>query len=205
MPTIYTDKQLPARPRNDVYVTPLRLCRKVLEYVQRVYKHESKYGLDPCAGTGAWGQAYGELWPLAHLTGLDIRYLQQPETYDKWTTIDFLALNTSATYDLVFGNPPFNQAAEFIVKAHSMVKFGGLMVFLLPIHFLGGQDRTRSLFRIHGPSRVLFLAQRPNFEGAGRANPNTYCVIIWRNEDTINDTGVEHPFYGTICDWLDWK
>lgn len=89
------------------------------------------------------------------------------------------------TFDIVMGNPPYEYAEEFCRTAMKYLRHGGIMVYLLRLAFLEGQDRGE-LFWPHFPPRYVYVhPQRPSFfpaghPKAGKTDATAYQTAIWR-------------------------
>lgn len=218
MPVVYTSKEKldKMRPRipKDVYQTPQPLADAVIDWLITNYGManwvQNLKVLDPGAGNGVWGRAvlgrFGEK-NRAFISGLDIRNVREPVGYDLWfNRTDFLnpKLNFGKPnfFNLIIGNPPFNQAEEFIWTGLKFLNQIGILVYLLPSGFLYTQTRGRGLFKNHPPQTILNLMQRPNFTGPrgeslGKSNSDDYSVVVWSKDPYPS----LHPF----TYWLDWK
>jgi len=192
MPVVYTTNKLPQRAKLDTYITPRELALAVSPgYALGIHQV-----LDPGAGTGVWGQIVKQVYPRIKLTGVEIRNLKCPPRYDHWIHHDFLSwYPIHPIFDLVIGNPPYQQAEAFVRHAFEVINSHGTILFLLPTHFLHGEKRGLNLFSDLTPHRVITLMQRPNFKGKGKANPNTYVLVEWK----ANYDGL------TYHNWLNWK
>ncbi|MFR2694376.1 MAG: hypothetical protein ACLTBV_31030 [Enterocloster bolteae] len=54
---------------------------------------------------------------------------------------DFPEHGSREKYDLIIGNPPFNQAIEFVEKCLGLLKPGGRLIFLLRTAFMESDQR----------------------------------------------------------------
>jgi len=199
MPTIYTTKKLPKRAKLDTYITPKELA---LASLKNLTQHPwPPQVLDPGAGTGVWGWAVRQRYPKAKITGVEIRKVKAPHPYNTWVNQDFMTWygksKTIPRFDLIVGNPPYKQAEDFIRHSFELLDSAGTILFLLPSHFLHSEKRGLNLFSDLTPYRIMTLMQRPNFEGQGTANPNTYVLVEWKGK--ANYEGI------TYHDWLNWK
>ena len=76
--------------------------------------------------------------------------------------------------DLIFTNPPFSLAQEFI--EHSMM-FAPTVIMLLRINFLGSQKRY-DFWQQFPPDGLCILSKRPSFTGTGTDSID-YAWFIW--------------------------
>lgn len=202
MPTIYTDrKDLPERRENDFYETPIELCRAALQLdifqtFFRFSKEKHLRILDPGFGTGVWGKAWKEVYPKRQdiLEGIDIvnRYNDSDKIYTSWKIEDYLTSDFSSVvdkYDIIMGNPPYENAEEFIRKSLGLLtkkdSYGtpkvGLLIFLLKTTFLNSQKRAKGLYKEFPPIGVYVSGRRPSFSGDRKTNADDYSIFIWLN------------------------
>lgn len=153
--------------------------------------------LDAGAGMGAWGQVMRELHDAVRLTGVEYRIVEPPPVwYGTWITGDFKTcrLPNDGEYNLVMGNPPFNQAEAFVRRAWSATVQGGYVSFLLRLAFLEGGHRGKNFWPKYPPKHVDVLVNRPSFTGGG-TDMAAYALFTWQK-------GYEGQ---ATIDWLDWK
>lgn len=202
---ITTNKPMRARDPHDFYPTPLAVCEAALNLlpqdVVRCRSCDHEFIVDPCAGTGVWGVAARKRWPMAYISGNDIRDLPQPPEYDQWIpSWNFLTQAVGGLADVVMENPPYKDAEAFIRKSIKWCNAGGYVVALLRLAFLEGQARARGLWRDFPPQSVHVLSARPSFmpddhEKAGKTDATAYAIFIW-----------QEGWHGeTALRWLDWK
>jgi hypothetical protein len=196
---IITTKKV-MRPRNphDFYPTPYPLARQMIEQYAP-YQVPPSFVLDMGAGSGVFGDAARAAYPSAYITGVDIRPLSRPRSYDYWLTggYDFLLNDESEVFDLVIGNPPYRYAEAFVRRGLSLLTHGGTMVLLLRLAFLEGQERGRGLWCEHLPKEVAVLCQRPSFTGDAGTDATAYAVFVWQK--TV------WQCVPPRLSWLDWK
>jgi hypothetical protein len=80
--------------------------------------------------------------------------------------------------DLVIGNPPYTQTAEFVEQAHFALRPGGLCALLLRLNFLGGKGR-HWWWRRYPICRFYTLSGRPDFTGEG-GDATEYALFVWK-------------------------
>ena len=161
----------------EFYPSPLNLCTAALKLIPNVYT--AGYALDPGAGSGVWGTAFRELNKHAHLVGIEKRRLVMPKGYNLWDTEDYLKEVWGFRYDIIFGNPPYSLAEEFIRKGISELEQGGYLVFLLRLAFLESRKRV-PFYKEFPPKEVSVLSRRPSFYGNGKTDATAYALFIWQ-------------------------
>lgn len=88
---------------------------------------------------------------------------------------DFLKMETSSTFDVCAGNPPFSLAESFVEKARSMAR---QTVLLVKVALLEGGKRQAWLDRIGQPEEIHVLPHRPAFVG-GHSDSCVYAWMTW--------------------------
>ena len=194
MGIIMTQKTLRPRQKNDVYPTPVECCRASLKLFDHL---DFQTILDPGCGNGPWGQAAREIWPNAWIEGIDI----EPgvnSAYNVIHTGDYFKGDclTYKHYDCIIGNPPYRLAERFVRRSFDLLADRSVMVQLLRLAFLEGQDRGKHLWRAHPPVSVYVLSRRPSFTANGKTDATAYGIYIF---DTNHPWG--HP---PSLHWLDW-
>lgn len=179
MPIITTTKQMRPRDSHDFYPTPLKVCLQAIALLPDDFVPATV--LDPGAGTGVWGQAVNEFYPLAEITGVEIRHdAPAPAAYQYWCHDDFRLWRNFNNVDLVIGNPPYKYAEQFVRLGMRMLNADGIMCFLLRLAFLEGQDRGADLWRRLPPYQVAVCSNRPSFTGDGKTDATAYAIFYWR-------------------------
>ena len=88
--------------------------------------------LEPGAGSGniiKTLQKYGDF----SIDAVEIRPEEAQHLQDLGVNViidDFLSMDLGKKYDLIIGNPPFNQAIEFVEKCLGLLKPGGRLLLL---------------------------------------------------------------------------
>jgi len=198
MATIYLSKtpkdQLPKRHAFDHYVTEAKHVRAVLRLIPSNFN--PTWILDPGAGTGSFGVVARQRWQNAIIVGIEYRPTSRPKAYDFWLHCTSYLLRESgvnpddeAYFDLIIGNPPYgkdgderdNHAPEkFVRRSLELLRPGGLLAFLLPLTWLGGQERAEGLFYEFPPKRVAVAPVRPSFTGNRRTDATEYMAALWQ-------------------------
>ena len=83
-------------------------------------------------------------------------------------------------YDLIFTNPPFSLAQEFIEKALGMAP---TVIMLLRINFLSSLKR-QSFWLMNPPDGMIVLSKRPSFTGKG-TDSQEYALFIWSDIEEL--------------------
>lgn len=124
---------------------------------------------EPACGDGAMSRVIEEY--VAEVISTDIR-----ETGYGMGGKDFFVWRESC--DAIITNPPFNQSAEFIIKAIGETE---LVAMLLKSQYWHASKRTK-LFRDHPPAYVLPLNWRPDFLAGERGgSPTMECIwTVWK-------------------------
>jgi hypothetical protein len=180
MTIITTTKQMRPRDANDFYPTPLKTCLRAIALLPNDFVPTTI--LDPGAGTGVWGEAAGEFYPHAAITGVEIRLdARVPAAYNYWYHDDFrLWTPPDEDFDLIIGNPPYKYAEAFIRFGMDVLRPDGTMCFLLRLAFLEGQNRGKELWRRLPPYMVAVCSERPSFTGDGHTDATAYAMFYWR-------------------------
>jgi SAM-dependent methyltransferase len=182
------------RHERDFYETPLDVAQKALSMLPEdlsgpMYQSYARI-LDVGAGTGVWGKAALKRWPNAHVEGIDLTpQSSQHCRYDVWHQRDFLTADLGK-FDAVIGNPPYNQAEQFVLHGLQHLQRGGSLLLLLRLGFLEGKGRMSRIWSKHPPSDVAVLSRRVSFTGDGRTDATAYGIFRWQE-------GHVGPFRGT--------
>ena len=146
--------------------------------------------LDPTAGGGPFVRAAHATWPEARIVAVDIREeVRAPLTEAGASNViirDFLTIPPAAfaKVDLVLTNPPFILADALLRHLWPGLKEGASVAFLLPVTFLGSDDRwdNAGLFA-HCPLRYLApIVPRPSFmtiEGKPTSPKFEAAILAW--------------------------
>jgi hypothetical protein len=133
--------------------------------------------MDPCAGEGAIIRAVQKVRPGIIWTASELRAEAEEElaaTGASYVIQDFLDANYRPDpVDVIFTNPPFRLAQEFIDKSLTMAK---QVVMLLRLNYLGSEKRAVFLREFHPD--VYVLPNRPSFTD-GETDSVEYSWIHW--------------------------
>jgi hypothetical protein len=175
------------RHESDNYETPAWLCEEAVKLVPTAISLPSDERpcqiLDPGCGSGAWGAEMRKRWPLARITGVELRDVSPHPAYNVWTPgTDFLAPKPTPieSLRLVAGNPPFSLAEQFVHQALGLVEDHGYVLFVLRLAFLEGQKRRDSLWAQTPIRRVVVCSRRPSFTSNGKTDSAACALFLWQ-------------------------
>lgn len=155
------------RIKDDAYYTPEWCYESILNFIDW---HNITSALEPALGDARI-----------------FKFLQKqiPNSFFVPSSIDFLK-SFYKDFDLVFTNPPYNQAKEFV--EHSL-SFAKTVIMLLRLDFLASKDRY-PLFKNHQLTGLYVLSKRPSFAFGG-TDRYDYGWFVW---DKVNVTrkGIHH-------------
>lgn len=185
----------------DYYVAPKEPIRQVLEWMDGNWclkgnlPKEFRRVLDPAAGGNPetitmkdWGMPYPEVLEEFGISGVDTMDVRKDSKASAkgvdFTKTDF---KDSPEYDLVITNPPFNLAEDFIRKGWGVLKYGGVMIMLLRLNFLGGLKR-KPLFDEMMPQWIFVHRKRicftENMKYLKRQTDSIeYAHFLWHKMD----------------------
>jgi len=194
------------RSPRDFYETPIELARAALLAMHDGEHNCISYNtrwLDAGCGTGIWGKALDNNVTRVH--GIDIEpkvgINQSGVYYNSVMTGDFLEYDSEFGYDVVFGNPPYSLAEEFVNHAYNLIGLNDYIFFLLRLSFLEGIKRGRGLFKDIPLKRLYVCSRRPSFfsvDGKHTTDTLSYGMFLWqkgyRGQPTISflDWEYEH-------------
>lgn len=190
------------RSPRDLYKTPPELAtaamiRLSLDEYSRI---PFGFGLDAGCGNGVWGKAASNIVDIVYGIDLVPTVLEK----DMWNfgmvyTGDFLSYSTLQPLEIIFGNPPYSLAEEFVRHSFELLKEDGLVYFLLRLSFLEGIKRCRGLFKEFPLKKVYVCSRRPSFFSSDGERHTTdtlaYAIFLWQKG------------YRDVCpdlDFLDW-
>jgi len=198
------------RAPRDLYLTPPELALEAMIrffHDENLIIREPLYALDAGCGTGIWGDA--AKWfahyknGVAHppnIFGVDIE--PNVDNSDNIYTMiykgDFLDYKTQG-FNLIFGNPPYSLAEEFIRHSFRLLEPKGYIYFLLRLSFLEGIARGKGLFQEFPIKKVHVCSRRPSFFSTKEEGHTTdtlaYAMFLWQK-----------GYNGkTELDFLDWE
>jgi hypothetical protein len=104
--------------------------------------------------------------------------------YSKKIEADFLSFDDEYGFDMVFGNPPYSLAEEFVRHAYDLIGLNDYVFFLLRLSFLEGIKRGRGLFKDIPLKRVYVCSRRPSFFSSDGDRHTTdtlaYGMFLWQ-------------------------
>lgn len=169
------------RVPHDNYATPAWCVHRLLERLSLPV--EGRW-LEPCAGSGAIIEAVAERLPTVTWNAVELRQecapaLQALERAGRIVSPPMLcdfrqAAQVLGSYEVIFTNPPFTLAREFLEICLPMAKH---VVFLLRLNYLASESRA-TLFRKFPPD-VYVLPNRPSFDGTGATDATDYAWFVW--------------------------
>lgn len=157
----------------DYYPTPAWCVRRLLEAVELPGGH----WVEPAVGDGAIVRAVRALRSDVRWTTIDVRPEVEPDL-----VVDFVAplyssevdaVQPEGGWDVCITNPPYGQAAEFVVEARRRSTW---VAMLLRLNWLASRER-RSLL-VGAMPDVYVLPDRPSFVGQG-SDMTEYAWMIW--------------------------
>jgi len=117
-----------------------------------------------------------------------VKFLESKGIKTTWSEIqeekDFLEWD--GYVDLIFTNPPYSIAIEFI--EHALPR-ANTVIMLLRLNFLGAQKRYK-FWCENEPDAVFVSSKRPSFTGKG-TDATEYAWFIWQKEKLIKP-GIYH-------------
>lgn len=171
------------RDHLDRHFTPLPLARVILaELVVRTRINVHRF-VEPSAGGGAFLIAAREIWPKAHLIGVDIDPKAEARQYaDEWHEGDWLDVSQRLdNIDLIAGNPPFTGEIGIDHVRASLACSGGsaVSVLVLPLGPLGGVTRWDPyMVGRNAPEEAWTIQPRP-----WPAKIRETAAFVWRRHD----------------------
>ncbi len=159
---------------NDLYTTPKEALDAIWSYL-RDDIHLDDNILEPCDGMH---DISNYLKQRGYCVTTNELYPVEGYKYD--TNVDFLDENNGlGEYEVIVANPPYNKAADFIVKGfeHTTVQW-----HFLRLSFLEGQDRFEKLFNLGKLSDVYIFTYRVSCpKGVNREKTaNSVCYAWYR-------------------------
>lgn len=167
------------RKPHDFYPTPISTIETFLDVFPLRGGIEV---LEPGAGSGniiKTLQKYGDF----SIDAVEIRPEEAQHLQDLGVNViidDFLSMELGKKYDLIIGNPPFNQAIEFVEKCLGLLKPGGRLIFLLRTAFMESDQRFEFWQQEdHQLAGLYTLHKRPSFTGHG-TDATSYSWFVWQ-------------------------
>jgi predicted RNA methylase len=172
-----------ARLADDHYETPAWAVHRILEALPPEFPRNGVW-LEPCAGTGAIIRATHlkpeivkpTKWLAVDLSrnASEIDFTSLEGTKVSWKQGDFLDPWDGEKVDVVFTNPPYSLAQEFVEQS---LKVASHVVMLLRLNFLASGKRS-TFMRTTAPD-VYVLPNRPSFTTDGHTDSIEYAWFVW--------------------------
>lgn len=163
------------RSEADAYATPEWATLRALEAMP--WLPPGGHWMDPCAGDGAIIRATKLVYPRVEWDAVEIRDEAEPDlkaTGANYVIGDFLAGHfRPLAAHVVFTNPPFRIAQDFIEKSLTITDH---VVMLLRLNYLGSEKRADFLREY--PPDVYVLPNRPSFMN-GETDSIEYAWFHW--------------------------
>jgi hypothetical protein len=161
------------RQAYDYYPTPAWCVRRLLEAVDL----PGGRWLEPAVGDGAIVRAVNAVRDDVEWTTIDVRGECAPHIVADFASPlwarDVDDVTPGRGFDVCITNPPYNQAAEFVVEAR---RRAAVVAMLLRLNWLASRER-RELLAGSMPN-VYVLPDRPSFVGGG-SDMTEYAWLVW--------------------------
>lgn len=158
----------------DFYPTPSWPVRRLLERVDL----PGGIWIEPAAGDGAIIRAVKEIRSDVTWLGFELRKKCAkkllPLVHNADVTANWLKVQPMVRAKVIFGNPPFSKAMEFI--EHSL-RHADYVVLLLRLNFVGTDERN-AFFKKQMPN-VYVVPNRISFTKDGKADSIEYAWFVW--------------------------
>ena len=168
----------------DQFFTPPALADALVHKLVTDNWWRSGIVLEPSCGHGAFVEAALMNLQPQGVVALDVDpaccELVERKTIASVVCQDFLTMKigeNGGPFDLVLGNPPFNQAEKHVRAALDQRASFGIVAFLLRLAFLESKER-KAFWKENPASKIYVLSQRPSFSGGGTDN-SAYGVFVW--------------------------
>ena len=185
----------------DFYPTPPPLVRKLIECVGYPdTERRQPYVLDPAAGSGVILDAiqarFEDRYHPPHLYACEIEpelaTLLEGKGYPVLAS-DFLQYQPVIRFDFILMNPPFSQAAKFIIHAFEILPEGGTLVSVLPKSI----EKQTNAFEFQAMRLIADHGQvedvgKPFAQGAERRTAEP-CILVTLKKETEGSDGVHPP------------
>jgi hypothetical protein len=192
----------------DEYYTPPGLAREGVKRLIRdgwIRDRERTKVLEPSCGNMAWVKALlGNGFSRDKLLANDVNLSGKWTTNLEFSDLDLRArdfLNASYKgFDLVIGNPPYNDIMAHIEEAFAAMTSTGILAYLLSTTWFtaNGEDgsRRRWIQNEGKPTFMYLCTPRPKFRETGGTDSAAYGLFIWA-------PGVRAASGFDILDWYD--
>jgi hypothetical protein len=175
------ERTVSMRHADDFYPTPAWTTRLLLASPWGDSAPASGQILEPSCGDGALLDVLRDRWPGRATCGVEMDEDRAAAAAAKGhgvTVSNYFDHSISPRVSLVFGNPPFGLAQEFV--EHSLAGLThGWVTFLLRLGFLASQRREPLYSEESGFCRLDVLPCRPSFTGDGKTDQYDYGWFTW--------------------------
>jgi hypothetical protein len=190
----------------DEYYTQPGLARQCVTTLLRDewFPKDGTRFLEPSCGAMAWVRALMQAGVSAeNIVANDINLSGVVTTNPEFVGVDLRARDfLKADYrgfDVVLGNPPFNDIMSHIEIGLEALKGPGILVYLLPyVWFTANGDANSRRLWVTGagkPAASYLITPRPKFKETGGTDSAAYGLFVWTS---IRHTGK------SIFDVIDW-
>lgn len=157
--------------------------------------------LEPSVGTGAWARALlseGFAPDTIDVGDIDRELVDRSPTTGNRFVGDFLSLQVQKRYDVIVGNPPYNDATRHVAKSLGLLAHGGVCALLLRDGWMAAalsreidesrpeRHRRTWLWGADGnsgaakPRHIYLVMPRPSFRSkGGGSDASTYVIPVW--------------------------
>lgn len=160
------------RADEDYYATDPESVKLFLKSYPLIIKGRPVHTvLEPCCGGGHIAKTLKD-----YDDSLEIKTIDIVDRGYKDTDIvaDFLTWNPDKKYDIIFTNPPYSLAQEFIEKSFDCLEDGGQVIMFLNISFITGEKRKNSLYANRMLKSMYVFGKRQG---------------VWRNGEEFDENG----------------
>lgn len=169
------------RMSNDNYPTPVADASRIVKHLVHSLGIDpaATSVLDPACGEGNLHRALLENGFLrGNLYGIEIdEALAEKNTQAAFMECSDALLGAWRKVDMIFMNPPYSHAMEFVERAMDDAKnHGTIVVALLRLSFLGSQKMAA--FHQEYPAHVIVLKKRMKFVG-NATDTTDHAVFVW--------------------------
>lgn len=171
------------RHKSDYYVTPHKPIKDFITafLIQEPDAIRGKNILDPCAGGDKHNvMSYPTVISKFSPNSIQTYDIRKDSLANK--KVDYLKYNVKPNYyDVIFSNPPFCIAEDFIRKGLNDVKMGGFVIMLLRLNFFGSKKR-KPLFIEYMPKYHFIHSERISFITTEKSKTDSieYAHFVWQ-------------------------
>lgn len=169
--------------KSDYYTTPVD---KIVEFLNAFNEHEDillkpdTLILDPAAGGCLQHpMSYPEALKRINVGSNNIYTIDIRQDSLADVKGDYLKMDCKGKYDVIFTNPPFVLARDFIEKALDDIKKDGFVIMLLRLNFLESKKR-KDLWGKYMPKYIFTYSERLSFTDDGKTDSVAYAHYCWQ-------------------------